>query len=35
MNQQALDLRRSIKIIWRHKIVMAVAVILGILAGAA
>jgi capsular polysaccharide biosynthesis protein len=35
MNQQALDLRRSIKIIWRHKIVMAVAVVLGILAGGA
>jgi capsular polysaccharide biosynthesis protein len=35
MNQQALDLRRAVKIIWRHKILMAVALVLGVLAGGA
>ncbi len=35
MSQQALDLRRSVKILWRHKILMATAVVLGILAGGA
>jgi capsular polysaccharide biosynthesis protein len=35
MSQQALDLRRSIQIVWRHKILMAAAVLLGILAGGA
>ena len=35
MSQQALDLRRSTQIVWRHKIVMGVAVALGILAGGA
>jgi capsular polysaccharide biosynthesis protein len=35
MSQQALDLRRSIKIVWRHKILMTTAVVLGIIAGAA
>jgi capsular polysaccharide biosynthesis protein len=34
-NQQGLDLRRSVKIVWRHKILMAAALVLGILAGGA
>ena len=35
MSQQALDLRRSIQIVRRHKVLVAVAVALGILAGGA
>ena len=35
MNQQALDLRRSIQIVWRHKILVGTVVVLGILAGGA
>lgn len=35
MNQQGLDLRRSIKILWRHKILVGVIVVLGIFAGGA
>ena len=35
MNQQALDLRRSIQIVWRHKILVGAVVVLGILAGGA
>ncbi len=35
MNQQALDLRRSIQIVWRHRILVGVVVALGILAGGA
>ena len=35
MSQQALDLRRSIQIVWRHKILVGVVVVLGILAGGA
>jgi capsular polysaccharide biosynthesis protein len=35
VNQQGLDLRRSIKIVWRHKILVGVVVVLGILAGGA
>ncbi len=35
MSQQALDLRRSIQIVWRHKILVGVVVVLGILAGVA
>ena len=32
---ETLDLRRSLRIIWRHKLLMGVAVALGILAGSA
>ncbi len=35
MSQQALDLRRSTRIVRRHKIILGVAALLGILAGAA
>jgi capsular polysaccharide biosynthesis protein len=35
MSQQALDLRRSTKIVWRHKILVAAVMVLGILAGGA
>jgi capsular polysaccharide biosynthesis protein len=35
MNQQALDLRRSIQIVWRHKILVGAVMVLGILAGGA
>ena len=35
MSQQALDLRRSIQIVRRHKILVGVVVALGILAGGA
>jgi len=34
-SQQGLDLRRSIQIVWRHKILVGVVVVLGILAGVA
>lgn len=34
-SQQGLDLRRSIQIVWRHKILVGAVVVLGILAGAA
>jgi capsular polysaccharide biosynthesis protein len=33
MSQQGMDLRRSIKIIWRHKILVGVVMVLGIVAG--
>lgn len=35
MSQQGVDLRRSVQILWRHKILVGVVVVLGILAGAA
>jgi capsular polysaccharide biosynthesis protein len=35
MSQQGLDLRRSIQILWRHKILVGVVVLLGMLAGGA
>ena len=35
MSQQALDLRRSIQIVRRHRILVAIVVVLGILAGGA
>ena len=35
MSQKALDLRRSVQIVRRHKILVAVAVALGVLAGGA
>ena len=35
MSQQALDLRRSVQIVRRHKILVGIVVALGILAGAA
>jgi capsular polysaccharide biosynthesis protein len=35
MSQETLDLRRAIRIIWRHKLLMGVAIALGILAGGA
>ena len=35
MSQQALDLRRSTQIVRRHKILVGIVVILGILAGGA
>ena len=35
MSQQALNLRRSLQIVRRHRILVAIAVVLGILAGAA
>jgi capsular polysaccharide biosynthesis protein len=35
MSQQALNLRRSVQIVLRHRVLMAVAIILGILVGAA
>jgi capsular polysaccharide biosynthesis protein len=35
MNQETLDLRRSIGIVWKHKLVLGIALILGILAGGA
>jgi capsular polysaccharide biosynthesis protein len=35
MSQQGLDLRRSIKILWRHKILVGVVVLLGMLVGGA
>jgi len=35
MSQQAMDLRRSIKIVWRRKILVAAVMVLGILAGGA
>src|SRR5919108_5371518 len=35
MSQQALDLRRSIKIVWRRRILVGVVVLLGILGGGA
>jgi capsular polysaccharide biosynthesis protein len=35
MSQQALDLRRSIQIVWRHKILVGVVMVVGILAGGA
>jgi capsular polysaccharide biosynthesis protein len=34
MSQQGVDLRRSVQIMWRHKILVGVVVLLGILAGA-
>ena len=34
-SQQGLDLRRSIHIVWRHKILVGAVVVLGILAGVA
>jgi capsular polysaccharide biosynthesis protein len=34
MSQQGVDLRRSVQILWRHKILVGVVVLLGILAGA-
>jgi capsular polysaccharide biosynthesis protein len=34
-SQQGLDLRKSIQIVWRHKILVGVVVVLGILAGVA
>ena len=34
MSQQGMDLRRAIKIIWRHKILVGVVIALGIVAGA-
>ena len=34
-SQQGLDLRRSIQIVWRHKILVGAVVVLGILAGVA
>jgi capsular polysaccharide biosynthesis protein len=33
MSQQAMDLRRSIQIVWRHKILVGVVVVLGIVVG--
>lgn len=33
MSQQGMDLRRAIKIIWRHKILVAVVMVLGIVVG--
>ena len=33
MSQQGMDLRRSIKIIWRHKILVGVVIVLGIVVG--
>jgi|RhiMetdeSRZDD1v2_1073273.scaffolds.fasta_scaffold02954_19 capsular polysaccharide biosynthesis protein len=35
MSEQALDLRRSVRIVWRHKIVVGIAAALGLAAGAA
>lgn len=35
MSQQGLDLRRSIQIVWRHRILVGAVVVLGILAGVA
>src|SRR5438270_449591 len=35
MSQQALDLRRSMQIVWRHKILVGAVVVLGILVGIA
>jgi capsular polysaccharide biosynthesis protein len=35
MSEQALDLRRSMRIVWRHKVVVAIAATLGLAAGAA
>ena len=35
MSQQALDLRRSVQIVRRHKILVAIVVALGVLAGGA
>src|SRR6202021_3679915 len=35
MSQETLDLRRSIRIVRRHKLLMGVALILGVLAGGA
>ena len=35
MSQQGLDLRRSIQIVWRHKILVGAVVVLGMLAGGA
>jgi capsular polysaccharide biosynthesis protein len=35
MSEQALDLRRSTRIVWRHKVVVGIAAALGLAAGAA
>jgi capsular polysaccharide biosynthesis protein len=35
MSQQGLDLRRSIQIVWRHKLLVGAVMVLGIIAGAA
>ena len=35
MSEQALDLRRAARVAWRHKVILGVAVLLGLFAGAA